>query len=151
MLCLSEDLRDQTFDDTEQREVLAAIDQHPRLYRVVEEVCTEADQQDHDDTVECTGDDRTADAAFGIGDDRSTAVLKEAGEDQRNDDRREHASGDQDRDRRSDDGNDEADQQGVRTVTEDDRAVQSRDRTRDQFFGTNHVADLEQITCVIMQ
>lgn len=80
---------DGAFDDAPEGEVLAAIDEHPRLDGLVEEVCAKAYEQDHDNTVDSAGDNSASAAAVGIGDDGCTAILEEACDNQRNDNGRE--------------------------------------------------------------
>ena len=75
-----EKFRNQTLEDAPQGEVLSAVYQHPVVDGVVEEVSTETNQQNHNDTVDDRSDDTAAKSAVSVSNDSRTAGFEEAGE-----------------------------------------------------------------------
>jgi len=91
----SQQFGDGTCDDAPQREVLPAIDQHPIVDGIHEEVGTETHQEHHNDARNRRANHCSTDATGAITNDSSCTNLKEACEGKRNNDRWEH-SGSQD-------------------------------------------------------
>lgn len=79
-LSASQQFGDGTCDDAPQREVLPAIDQHPVVDGVHEEVGTQTHQEDHDDARDCRANDCTANAAGTVANNGGCTDLEEAGE-----------------------------------------------------------------------
>lgn len=88
--------RNRSFHDAPQREVLAAVNEHPVVDGISEEIGTEAYQEYHNNTAESRAYNTAPDTAGGVADDGRAADFKETGKGQRNDNRREHSCGEDD-------------------------------------------------------